>query len=96
MQILTKIILVYNRLDRPRIQAVLDFDMLTGPLSAWELSCVEMGDIVCTRAYILFDLIYLHFPHVTNLKCIFPNVKINYEYIGGVVFAYMPPMGISF
>ena len=61
----------------------IDFDILTGPL---ELSCVEMGDIVCTCAYMQFDVIYVHFPHMKNLKCIFFNVKINSESIGGIVF----------
>ena len=63
----------------------MDFDILTGPLSAKELSCVEIWDIVCTRAYMQFDLIYVHFPPMTNLKWIFSNVKINSEYIGDIV-----------
>ena len=72
----------------PRIQAVYGFWYSDGALSAWELSCVEMGNIVCTRAYIQFDLIYVHFPHITNLKWIFSNVKINSKSIGGVVFPH--------
>ena len=27
----------------------MDIDMLTGPLKAQELSCIEMGDNVCTH-----------------------------------------------
>ena len=46
----------------------MDFDILTGPLSAWELSCEEMGDIVYTHVYMQFDLIYVHFPQMANLK----------------------------
>ena len=61
----------------------MDFDILTGPLSAWELSCVEMVDNVGTRAYMQFDLMWL---------CINPshdglNLKNNSESIGGVVFS---------
>ena len=52
----------------------------------WELFCVEMVDNVCMRAYRKFDLICVHFPHMTDLKWTFSNVKINSESIGGVVF----------
>ena len=45
----------------PRIRAVVDFDMLTGPVTARDLSCVEIGDSVCTDAHMEFDLIYVHF-----------------------------------
>ena len=55
----------------------MDFDILAGPLSAWELSCVEMVDNVCTRAYRQFDLICVHFPHMTDLKWTFSNVILN-------------------
>ena len=40
-----------------------------------------MVDNVCTRAYMQFDLICLHFPHTKDLKWIFSNVKINSESI---------------
>ena len=63
------------------------FDILTGPLSARDLSCVEMVDNVCTRAYMQIDLICVHFSHMTDLKWIFSNVNINSESIGGVVFS---------
>ena len=66
----------------------MDFDMLTGPLTVWELSCIEMGDNLCTDANMEFDLIYVHFPHISDLKWIFSNIKINFESIGGVVFAH--------
>ena len=65
----------------------MDFDILTIPLSARELSCVEMVDNVCRRSYMQFDSIFVHFPHMTDLKWIFSNVKINSESIGGVVFS---------
>ena len=48
---------------------------LAGPLSAWELSCIEMVDNVCTRAYTQFYLNKVHFDHMTYLKWIFSNVK---------------------
>ena len=64
----------------------MDFDILTGPLSVWELSCVEMVDNVCTCAYMQFDLICVNFPRMADLKWIFSNVKINSESIGSVVF----------
>ena len=64
----------------------MDCDKLMGPLSVWELSCVEMGDIVCTCTYTQFDLICVRFHHMTNFKWIFSNVKINSESIVGVVF----------
>ena len=38
----------------------MDFDMLTGPLTAWELSCVEMRDNVCSDAHMEFDLGNIH------------------------------------
>ena len=57
----------------------MDFDILTSPSSASEIYCVEMVDNVCTRPYMQFDLICIHFPHMTNLK-------MNSESIGGVVF----------
>ena len=41
---------------------------------------------ILTRAYMQFYLIWVHFPHTTNLKWIFSNVKFNSESIGGVVF----------
>ena len=64
----------------------MDFDMLAGPLSAWELYCVGMGDNVRTRAYMQFYLIYVHFHHMMSLKWIFSNVKNNPKSIGSVVF----------
>ena len=70
--------------NSPRIQDV--YGILTGPLSAWEVSCVEMVDNVCTRAYRQFELICVHFPQMTDLKWTFSNVKINSESIGGFVF----------
>ena len=66
----------------------MDFDILTCPLSVWECSYVEMVDNVCTRAYMQFDLICVHFSHMTDLKWIFSNVKINSEAIGGFVFPH--------
>ena len=35
----------------------MDFDIMTGPLSAWELSCIEMVDNVWMRAYMKCYLI---------------------------------------
>ena len=52
-----------------------------------ENSCVEMGDNVCTRAYMQFDLIYVYLHHMTDLKSIFSNVKNNSKYIDSVVFS---------
>ena len=46
-----------------KFRLYMDFDILTDPLSVWELSCVEMVGTVCTRAYMQFDLICVHFPH---------------------------------
>ena len=57
----------------------MDFDFLTGPLSAWELSCVEMVDNV--RIHTVW-LNLCTFPSYDGLS----NVKMNYESIGGVVF----------
>ena len=54
-----------------------------------------MGDIVCTRAYMQFDLICVHFPHMMILKWIFSNVNINFESIGGVVFPHVVNMHLS-
>ena len=54
----------------PSIQGciIMDFDILTRPLSAWELSCVEIVDNVYTRAYLMqFDLICVHFCHMTYM-----------------------------
>ena len=56
--------------------------------TVWELSCVEMEDNECTDAHMEFDFIYVHFPHKTDLKLIFSNLKIDSESIGGVVFPY--------
>ena len=39
---------------------ITDFNMLTGPFTAWERSCVEIGDIVCSNAHMMFDLISVH------------------------------------
>ena len=73
----------------------MDFYILRGPLSALELSCVEMVDILCTCAYMQFDLNYVHFPHMSNLKWIYSNVKTISEYILAVLLswraAYMHP-----
>ena len=33
-----------------------------------------------------FDLMCVYFPHMTDLRWIYSNVKINSESIGGVVF----------
>ena len=50
-----------------RVQAVyMDFDMLMGPLTARELSCVEKGDNVCTDVHMEFELIYVHFLHMMD------------------------------
>ena len=65
----------------------MDFDILTRLLSGREPSCVEMLDNECTRAYMQFDLICVHFPHMTDLQWIFSNVKVNFESIGGVFFS---------
>ena len=59
-----------------------------------------MVENVCTRAYMQFDFsnLYIHFPHMTDLKWLFSNVKLNSEsiaklailfskYIGSVVFS---------
>ena len=45
----------------------MDFDMLKGPLTAWEL-CIEMGDNVRIDAHMEFYLIYVHFPQTMNLQ----------------------------
>ena len=42
----------------------MDHDMLTDPLTACRLSCVEMGDNVMSDAHMEFDLIYVHFPNM--------------------------------
>ena len=44
-----------------------------------------MGDNICTDTHMESDLIYVHFPHLTDLKWIFANVKFNSESIDGVV-----------
>ena len=46
-----------------------------------------MGDNLCTEAHMEFDLMYVHFPHMT-LNWIISNVKFNSESIGGVVFPH--------
>ena len=57
----------------------MDFDILTGPLSAWELCCVEMVDNVCTRAYMQFDFVYISLT--------WQDFKVDiFQSIGGVVF----------
>ena len=83
--------IIYNEVEggvvSPRLQAVyMDFDMLKGPLTAWELNCVEMGDNIFTDAHMEFDFIYVHSPHMTDLKSLFSNVKINSKSTGSVVF----------
>ena len=41
--------------DVIRLLSPMDFNMLTGPLTAWELSCVEIEDNACTDAHIEFS-----------------------------------------
>ena len=62
------------------------FGMLTGPLSVWESSCVEMVDNVCTREYMQFDLILVHIPHMIDFKWIFSTVNNNSKSIGIVIY----------
>ena len=65
----------------------MDFENSDGSITAWELLCIEVVDYVCMRAYMQFDLIYVHFPHTTDIKWIFSNVKIYSKSIGSVVFS---------
>ena len=55
---------------------LMDFDMLTSPLTVCELSCVETKDNVCIDAHVESDLIYVHRLHMTYLKLVFSKVKI--------------------
>ena len=64
----------------------MDSGILMGPLSAWELSCVEMVDNVYKRAYMQFNLINVHFPLMADLKWIFYHVENNSKSIGSVGF----------
>ena len=66
----------------------MDFDMLTGLLTACELSFIEMGENVHNDAHMEFDLFHGHFPHTTDLKWTFSNVKNNSKSIGNVVFSH--------
>ena len=69
----------------------MDFDILTGPLSALEFlyEYVEMGDNVCMCVYCFimqFYLIYVHLHQMVDLNWIFSNIKHNSKSIGSVVF----------
>ena len=46
----------------------MDFDDSDGPITAWELLYVEVVDYVCTRAYMQFDIICVHFPLMTDFQ----------------------------
>ena len=73
-KILSKLLIVVPSNLAREFRLYMDFDILKGALSDWELSCVVMQ----------FDLICVHFLHMT--EWIFSNVKMNSESIGGVIF----------
>ena len=54
----------------------MNFDMLTGQLTARELSCKEMGDNVCTDAHMEFDLTFVHFLHMADFSEYIPMSKL--------------------